>query len=588
MNDQPEQKPQPTPPRKPSSGCLGSLFKFFLVVFLLLVIGYFIPRTRHSELGAIAGFFHRIQEFSDKLARIVEQVDKELSVSGLPMLKAHTNTIILDVGLTNELLRSVWHRTPEGSDVFPAALFRALPDPVNGRPIVENLMNYGFTPDPDDDTGLPVGFSHIRTGDFVMTGINCAACHSTQISYQGHTMHIDGGPNQVDVQLFYERVRTGLEKLLRLEEPEKFATFVIRFIKYNEMELKNSPHLPQGPINIELDDDGMKLFMAFLKNKLQTLQRIEKSFSHQTEAGPGRADSFGIIRNMLMMKPVTTEDNFMPMTAPVSIPHLFGFNTFTNLHCDGNTTSPFERNFAQAVALGADFNPDDFTSSVDPTSLFQLEEAARLLHPPKWPELILGKLDTNKVARGKTLFRSAGCIECHAHEGWHSLDIVGTDPNRIDNYNTALQGAEPSYAKMLAVGSQKLEQRAFELAKISPEAQKKMAGWHEGVPTVWIQTKDKGYFTRPLLGLWATAPYLHNGSVPTLYDLLQPAANRPKKFALGQREYDPKKVGFVEDVAKPSWTFNATLPGNLNTGHEFGTKLSEDDKWSLIEYLKTL
>src|SRR5262249_31778518 len=77
------------------------------------------------------------------------------------------------------------------------------------------------------------------------------------------------------------------------------------------------------------------------------------------------------------------------------------------------------------------------------------------------------------------------------------------------------------------------------------------------------------YKARPLNGIWATAPFLHNGSVPTLYDLLLPPASRPKKFSIGRREYDPKKAGYVSDGEVP-FTLDTSVTGNGNRGHEYG------------------
>ena len=105
--------------------------------------------------------------------------------------------------------------------------------------------------------------------------------------------------------------------------------------------------------------------------------------------------------------------------------------------------------------------------------------------------------------------------------------------------------------------------------------------------------KGPPYKGRPLNGIWATAPYLHNGSVPTLYDLLKPAAERPKSFSVGNREFDPDKVGSKTDV-KGFYTYRVVdengkeIPGNSNAGHEYGAKLSEDERGQLLEYLKSL
>ena len=94
------------------------------------------------------------------------------------------------------------------------------------------------------------------------------------------------------------------------------------------------------------------------------------------------------------------------------------------------------------------------------------------------------------------------------------------------------------------------------------------------------------YKARPLNGIWATAPYLHNGSVPNLWALLQPVAQRPARFFVGSREFDPVRVGQVSEQG-PS-LLDTSLPGNSNRGHLAGTTLPEADKRALLEYLKTL
>jgi hypothetical protein len=124
--------------------------------------------------------------------------------------------------------------------------------------------------------------------------------------------------------------------------------------------------------------------------------------------------------------------------------------------------------------------------------------------------------------------------------------------------------------------------------------------------------KETHYRVRPLNGVWATAPYLHNGSVPSLYWMLKPAAERPKQFCMGTRDFDPQQVGFrVEAGEKPACRHGETLfsavnpdgspiPGNGVSGHSLegtpgpgkpgviGRLLTEDERYDLIEYLKTL
>ena len=106
--------------------------------------------------------------------------------------------------------------------------------------------------------------------------------------------------------------------------------------------------------------------------------------------------------------------------------------------------------------------------------------------------------------------------------------------------------------------------------------------------------KTFGYANAPMDGMWLRAPYLHNGSVPTLWDLLQPQAARPKAFWRGNDRYDPVAMGFVADVAEENgrrfFRYDTTVPGNSNAGHDgprYGTALADGEKWALIEYMKT-
>ena len=101
------------------------------------------------------------------------------------------------------------------------------------------------------------------------------------------------------------------------------------------------------------------------------------------------------------------------------------------------------------------------------------------------------------------------------------------------------------------------------------------------------------YKGRPLDGIWATAPYLHNGSIPTLDDLLKPVDERPKSFSIGVRTFDPVKVGYLTDapgfpkfqVEDPDGT---PIVGNSNAGHTFGSQWNAEQRKQVIEYLKTL
>jgi hypothetical protein len=103
--------------------------------------------------------------------------------------------------------------------------------------------------------------------------------------------------------------------------------------------------------------------------------------------------------------------------------------------------------------------------------------------------------------------------------------------------------------------------------------------------------KTDGYANHPLDGIWARAPYLHNGSVPTLRDLLEPPERRPAAFYRGYDVYDQARVGFVTDVPAENgrrfFRYDTSIPGNSNAGHVYGTTLTDEDKRAIVEYLKT-
>jgi hypothetical protein len=114
------------------------------------------------------------------------------------------------------------------------------------------------------------------------------------------------------------------------------------------------------------------------------------------------------------------------------------------------------------------------------------------------------------------------------------------------------------------------------------------------------------YKARPLNGIWATAPYLHNGSVPSLYHLLLPSTDRPMRFHIGSRTFDPQHVGFSTEASEGAFEFKAkdetgmAIPGNSNAGHEgehctqrvdeTGTlrDFTDEERWAIVEFMKTL
>jgi hypothetical protein len=288
-------------------------------------------------------------------------------------------------------------------------------------------------------------------------------------------------------------------------------------------------------------------------------------------------------------------------------------------------------------------------NSADFAGLQTLEEQIVQLRPPAWPRDIF-PIDNALAARGKPLFEQH-CNECHAKVPSPTLGsrgfktpvlAVGTDEKMVRNsermvdpgvltesalprkvtqqfsnpasavnvlaasvLGSLLDEAFPKeFSPLLFVrsGVWRAIRKDFDLSDsvarvLSPGAKSRiedrvkdlLAGMFEQ-PTP--PNAPAAYESRVLDGIWATAPYLHNGSVPNLWELLKKPQDRVKTFKVGSRKFDPKNVGYATDESPyTTGTFTvdpANANGNGNGGHQYGIDLSEDDRWALVEYLKTL
>jgi hypothetical protein len=167
-------------------------------------------------------------------------------------------------------------------------------------------------------------------------------------------------------------------------------------------------------------------------------------------------------------------------------------------------------------------------------------------------------------------------------------DVMEHTLSQIDPGNLSL-GAALSYLGTM------IREKAYEDLGLTADEQAVL----DGFGILDMPQVIYAYKPRPLGGMWATAPFLHNGSVPTVWDLLSPVEQRPATFQVGSQEYDTQKLGLAP--ATGYWEFNTRLSGNHNTGHEFadgwveghrptggkiGPKLHDDEKRAIIEHLK--
>ena len=205
----------------------------------------------------------------------------------------------------------------------------------------------------------------------------------------------------------------------------------------------------------------------------------------------------------------------------------------------------------------------------DRPSLKRVADWLRSLAAPPYPFPI----DKALAAKGAPIYKQY-CASCHGADGKDfrgehvgkivPIEEIRTDRRRLD-----------SYTYEVAVNQNLI-----------------FAGY--GNERFSHFRKTFGYANSPLDGVWLRAPYLHNGSVPTMRALLEPAERRPKTFYRGYDVYDQKNLGFVADVAEEKgrkyFRYDTAEPGNANSGHEgerYGTELPDAAKNALIEYLKT-
>ena len=549
--------------------------------------------------------------------------------------------------------RQTYYYTPQGTQVkgLQYDWFTALELPFStdkfARP--EYLARFGFLTDPQQQASttnpgnLPVGFA--RHGDpetaVHYLDISCAACHTGELRYQGQAVRIDGGAALHSLASTVPTLRggsfgqaLGMSMAFTYYNPIKFKRFAqtVLGVQY-----------PKG--RDKLRDD----FKQVLDRMLGQAWNDSHRGLYPTEEGFGRTDAFGRIANSVFGD-VLDASNYHVANAPVSYPHLWDIWKFDWVQWNASAMQPMARNIGEALGVGAPLQllgangeaigeSERYAAGVRLHDLDTLERTLRQLQPPRWPQQVLGKIDLPLASQGRALF-SENCAYCHAANltpsadrlapgrdpEWHLKVIpareVGTDSTAADNIadqrfdlrklnwsktelgklNVKLIGssldevdfASMSSAKGLAYITAYVEQRAYKDAGIGAAEQARMNGY--GLP-IGVQEK-RGYKARPLQGIWATPPFLHNGSVPNLFQLLSPVAERDTRFWVGNFEYDPKHAGFESGPLAGGFLLDTGITGNSNSGHEFregcrqdgviGRALQPDERLALIEYLKVM
>ena len=449
---------------------------------------------------------------------------------------------------------------------LPILVFKALPVMFRAELGPTGYRRFGMLYE-TEQSELPVGMSRRIVSGIERVWLNCAVCHTGtyRLEPTDRPTIVYGAPSNN----------------LRLFDLIKFFTKVgsdPRFSADNLIEAIDGPEV-HGHLN----------FVDRLIYRYIVFPRVQAGFQHlaqqvsfinrQADWGPGRVDTFNPYKAI--------QFNFPMDAGHITDTELNGSSDFPSiwqqrprdgmhLHWDGNNTSVDERNLS--AALGAGVTP----VTVDIAAVHRIRRWIWTLPAPPFPTAV----DRAKAWRGGQLFAEY-CAACHGMKNEagqyvydtnryprlgqvEDLDRIGTDRGRWASYTQDFSAAQ----NML----------------------------YAGYPWRFSHfSKTAGYANQPLDGIWARSPYLHNGSVPTLRDLLEPSACtagnpcRPAQWYRGMDILDTAKVGYRTDGygydPKALFLYDTTVPGNSNRGHEgpaYGTGLPAADKDAIVEYMKTL
>ncbi len=556
--------------------------------------------------------------------------------------------------------RDWFHHADQGTQTFgiPYEWFIALEQPSLslGTPGLLSdpayLDRYGFIPDNahPGKPELPIGFAHgglvldasgspLRNpqtnAQMTSLGLTCAACHTGRFTYKDTTFLIDGGPALTNVQNFQKAV--GLSIVYTHVLPGRFARFADRVL---------------GPGASDDAKSNLRKQFDPVYSQVREVANLEKSVkAHSVNEGFARLDALSRIGNTVFALDLDHHENFVAYSAPVHFPRIWNASWFQWVQYNGSIERPMTRNAGEALGVRATVNfpvaKDQLpTSSVQVDTIFKIEqllagdkppnpnEGFAGLASPKWDDAkILPPIDTSLAAKGAILYK-AHCQRCHlpttsdpefwtapqwspvnaAGERYLDLNMVdiehvGTDPAEAEDMKNrtvsvpASIGITNGSGQVVTTGDfgnalgqlvTAVVNRWYDsqVPPTPPALRERMNGFRPDGIRAALQ-----YKARPLNGIWATPPYLHNGSVPNLYALLSPVAERPNRFYLGNREYDPVNVGYSTQELPGGFELDTGIRGNNNTGHEFNTGtgkgiigplLTPDERRALIEFLKTL
>ena len=544
-----------------------------------------------------------------------------------PVNPINAPLVLLDQGPRwTPTARRDFYSRDQGSRIMPLRWMQALKQPNGTAFLADSLGRYGYLPN-SDIPGMPVGFAVAGASGNEVIGMTCSACHTRQITVDNIAYRVDGGPAIVDFQSFLADLDTAVNTVLTNDAAfSEFAQAVLG-------------HPPTPQERASLHQEVSDWFFPY--HTLMTRALPANAW------GPARLDAVAMIFNRLTgldIGPPPTHviaENIQRADAPVRYPFLWNSpvqdkTQWPGFADNGNDILGLSRNLGEVYGVFAIFRPKkdwwhllgiDYLNenSANFRGLNALEGLVKQIGPPKWPFAV----DAVLAKQGEAIYGwstdRGGCADCHGirpgvtrffeQRTWATpIQDVGTDSREYDILNWTAQSGVLTGAEIpFVISPLQPRDKSISILGVSvvgsilqeyvplaaPQAQTRRRTTFSLTPETTdlkgafnMTPQPRAYESRVLQGIWAAAPYLHNGSVPTLADLLKPASERPSTFPIGPA-YDPEKVGLAAQQTMFNYTLKTTDCSDLNSGnsrcgHEFGTQLAPAEKRALLEYLKVL
>ena len=549
-------------------------------------------------------------------------------------------------GLSNDA-RSTYYHLDEGIQWIPTNVLLSLKrsDPSSITKVMDETLlarpeRFGLLPNYTyPNSPLPIGITASTDPDYVsMAGIACPACHTSMISNdRGQFFLVDGASSRFSIEAFLGEMIKSM--VATLANPVEFEAFYQRYAaRANivgqeplsgsalsaapmvstsftssdttklEAAAKTAPTSTGRSTTLQYDVYPTHAQLSTRTGMYFYLVRRFLWFFGQTKYGSstvpnmsangfGRSDPWSPSKKMLLDKYLHQDISAVKTATLVHTPFVWDFDRQKYIFIQGQTNSLLERNLIQGIALLSDYNSSTMETTVSIKKLDLIVAYGKNIHAPSWPENILGTINREKAAQGKDIFRNL-CLSCHDPK-------VNDTATGSAEYNYLDVGTDGTY---YTVQLEKLYGKELFGDIITPfmTQAKKVAAQTDGIntidldkyqtnrlPVVWKAPTGNRFEAKPLAGVWATPPYLHNGSVRSIWELLFPANSRSKSFVIGGYVYDSQHLGYLDDPTLPlvdTFTVEtdcASCLGNGNGGHEFGIELTEADKMLLIEFLKS-